>query len=712
MKFYCDNCNTKYAIADEKVRGKVLKVRCKKCESVITVREQTAPAQNGSAQNRSSQSGRPTAPPRPKAPFDPRNVPWHYSLNGQSFGPFQFSALAKRFASGELGDECYVWTDSFSNWKPVSQVDAFSDALAKSRRAKPRQNTIGVSQALEAVRPEEFERRQQKKQRAETQKEQSESSAQPSEEPSKASPAQTSPRASAPEPNQEEEAKREEAKREEAKREEAKREEAKQEKQDGQKDRLAKLRQRLKAEAGPGERPAVTAQPSTGDDSSTEDELAADGGSAQPEPAVSDEPSTPPAEDAPLEDSSLQDSSLQDEAREDDALRTTLAAADAESAPDEQAEEDAGEHSGLFQDFDADAGPTGAQQDEAGPSGPEESDQIPFLEGGPELASESGKVADSKGDSGEGITGSLLIQLDNIQKEGRGKKALLVAVVLLIVGGLVGTGIYVSSQYQADEPEPQANADPDDDDDDDELVIRTYGKDEQDKMLALGEQRVEEAEGEADGEKEPKAAEEKEKEKVEPRRMAQNSESSKSKDPVRGVEQKKKKNSELDDAFDKARKKEAGKDNFRSGIDDGGLAKSNFDSPIAKDDSALSAASAISSDRNDPIYKPTDSLNEREKASGGTKLTRKQISIGIKSVRRSVSLCRERHSRRGQPLDARKIYVTLTVEPTGRVSGFNLAPDRVRHSEFDRCMKSHRARWKFPSFDGSPQKMRAPFVMD
>src|SRR3569623_2144817 len=39
MKFVCERCHTKYSIADEKVRGKVLKVRCKSCENVITVRE-------------------------------------------------------------------------------------------------------------------------------------------------------------------------------------------------------------------------------------------------------------------------------------------------------------------------------------------------------------------------------------------------------------------------------------------------------------------------------------------------------------------------------------------------------------------------------------------------------------------------------------------------------------------------------------------------
>jgi len=42
MKFVCDRCQTKYSIADEKVRGKILKVRCKSCTNIITVREEGA----------------------------------------------------------------------------------------------------------------------------------------------------------------------------------------------------------------------------------------------------------------------------------------------------------------------------------------------------------------------------------------------------------------------------------------------------------------------------------------------------------------------------------------------------------------------------------------------------------------------------------------------------------------------------------------------
>ena len=38
MKIVCDSCGAKYSIADEKVAGKIFKIRCKRCSSVLEVR--------------------------------------------------------------------------------------------------------------------------------------------------------------------------------------------------------------------------------------------------------------------------------------------------------------------------------------------------------------------------------------------------------------------------------------------------------------------------------------------------------------------------------------------------------------------------------------------------------------------------------------------------------------------------------------------------
>src|SRR5262249_15320534 len=55
MKFLCDNCKAKYQIADEKVAGKTVRMKCRKCGHQIEVR---------AAVTETSVS---TAPPRPNA---------------------------------------------------------------------------------------------------------------------------------------------------------------------------------------------------------------------------------------------------------------------------------------------------------------------------------------------------------------------------------------------------------------------------------------------------------------------------------------------------------------------------------------------------------------------------------------------------------------------------------------------------------------------
>ncbi len=49
MKIVCENCSTKYSIADEKVRGKVFKIRCKKCGHIIVVKGTGEDAEDGAA---------------------------------------------------------------------------------------------------------------------------------------------------------------------------------------------------------------------------------------------------------------------------------------------------------------------------------------------------------------------------------------------------------------------------------------------------------------------------------------------------------------------------------------------------------------------------------------------------------------------------------------------------------------------------------------
>ncbi len=63
MKFRCDKCNAQYAIADEKVGKKGVRVKCKKCANVITVRPAQEQAAAGAEEAPAAEGGAPAPGP-------------------------------------------------------------------------------------------------------------------------------------------------------------------------------------------------------------------------------------------------------------------------------------------------------------------------------------------------------------------------------------------------------------------------------------------------------------------------------------------------------------------------------------------------------------------------------------------------------------------------------------------------------------------------
>ena len=108
MKIVCDSCGAKYSIADEKVAGKIFKIRCKKCSSVLEVRgDQTGAHPFGAAD----------------APQDPGGEPtWYIVVDGEQQGPLRPIELSQLFAKGSVGLDSYVWKEGFDDWKAAGDV--------------------------------------------------------------------------------------------------------------------------------------------------------------------------------------------------------------------------------------------------------------------------------------------------------------------------------------------------------------------------------------------------------------------------------------------------------------------------------------------------------------------------------------------------------------------------------------------------------------
>ncbi len=98
MKLVCDACGAKYSIGDDRVAGKVFKIRCKKCSQVMVVR--------GTAVETHAVSARHAA----------IGDDWHVVLEGAQAGPFSRGEIQRRRAAGELDDDSFMWREGMDEW--------------------------------------------------------------------------------------------------------------------------------------------------------------------------------------------------------------------------------------------------------------------------------------------------------------------------------------------------------------------------------------------------------------------------------------------------------------------------------------------------------------------------------------------------------------------------------------------------------------------
>lgn len=135
MKFVCDRCQTRYSIADDKVRQKILKIRCKTCENVITVRDASATA------------AAPPPPPMSRPPMGPVAVPeWYVAINGSQTGPHSRQDAARRVIACGPVEEIYIWKDGFDGWKDPKDVPPIAQEMSALRsRSQPPLPSLGRS---------------------------------------------------------------------------------------------------------------------------------------------------------------------------------------------------------------------------------------------------------------------------------------------------------------------------------------------------------------------------------------------------------------------------------------------------------------------------------------------------------------------------------------------------------------------------------------
>ena len=749
MKFYCDSCQAKYSIPDEKVRGKVLKVRCKKCSHIITVREPRSPA-GGARPEASGGSGAP--PPTPTPPQQP--VQWYYSVNGQSFGPVTQEQLEQQFGSGELGDATYVWNDTFSDWKPAGEVAVFAAAVRRGARHRPRQNTMGVSQALEAVK------RPEGNQQSTAAAPKKEEVAYPGGQRHKA-PVETESDEVATSSSSESEPEA---------------------RQSGS--RLEELRQRLNRGAAnatePAQGPQRREEPTSTDD---EDDAAA----RQPEQSPVQKKSADPREASkPKSNLEALRSKLRDGDRKaepgDEEQPDAVARQQLEEPPSEEQKEDADDvpeswqadetvpletsphqeeeqpqpdeeevieepsadpglpdepvHDGLFSGLDDDSveGPAVTPEAEQPSSQPSTEDQqaeedaedaVPFFpSSAPKLGDETEESA-SMSRVGE-MTDSLLIQIDEIKSDGRKRAVVATVGGLAAIAAVAAVVVLAWTDLGSGEEEVEQDDGPRVADVGQRPEFHGYSEEE---LAAVSDRVVLDQQIEIT-EEDSKAAYERE----------EAAEAAGGAEPGGGaagggddsgavggdlpdtpsIDPDALQREDSDGEPAGAPGQEAGTDGprfARPGQQDGGGGLSEEDLAALEDmdredfdSDQFEAMAAVQTDSERGIYQGDENFDpsEFELQEG---LTNEQISQGFDRIVESVGSCRQRHVNRGGSFDVRTISVSLTVVPDGDVAQFNLEPSSLEDTDFMRCMDSHTGRWRFPRFKGDPVEIESSFAL-
>jgi predicted Zn finger-like uncharacterized protein len=130
----CEKCNKRYSIADDKVRGKSVKIRCKQCQNLISVQ---GPPVSG-AVSAVAVTAAPVSSPAPAweeertraMPALDLSPTWFAMVKGKQIGPMTLRDLETKVKSQEVSLRTYLWKQGMGDWKRASDVPEVSPVFA------------------------------------------------------------------------------------------------------------------------------------------------------------------------------------------------------------------------------------------------------------------------------------------------------------------------------------------------------------------------------------------------------------------------------------------------------------------------------------------------------------------------------------------------------------------------------------------------------
>jgi predicted Zn finger-like uncharacterized protein len=131
MNVACPACPAKYAVPDEKVRGKKARITCKRCGAAIII--------DGTTLNQPSKPPpkpklEPLPPPpeamsAPEAAEEPLADGWLVAITDERQEPASTDRVVALYASGTIDAETFLWREGMAEWQTAFEIPEIAAAL-------------------------------------------------------------------------------------------------------------------------------------------------------------------------------------------------------------------------------------------------------------------------------------------------------------------------------------------------------------------------------------------------------------------------------------------------------------------------------------------------------------------------------------------------------------------------------------------------------
>jgi predicted Zn finger-like uncharacterized protein len=148
MQFACEKCGTRYAVPDEKVRGKRVRTKCRKCGSDIIVEGPPGPPGEATRSTASVVAAMKPAPAASAATNREASVPasarthkpeerWTVALSRTSRRRLTTAELVQGYETGRVTNAALVWKAGMEEWQSPFDIPALALALQARGFGRP-----------------------------------------------------------------------------------------------------------------------------------------------------------------------------------------------------------------------------------------------------------------------------------------------------------------------------------------------------------------------------------------------------------------------------------------------------------------------------------------------------------------------------------------------------------------------------------------------